>query len=71
MNSLKKKKLLERPARKKERLFEVLPNEIRDIKRVKIKILKRSLNKWQTAVLDEPRIDSYAICGTAENTSTV
>lgn len=54
-----------------EKLFNILPSEIRSLNRVSMETLKRRLDKWPRAVLDEPRINNYVMYLAAENNNIV
>lgn len=54
-----------------ERLFNVLPSEIRDLHEISTEIFKRNIDTWLKTVPDEPRIDNYALCVVAEKNSKI
>ena len=57
------------PARKMERLFNILPPHIKNITGVKTDTFKKQLDKWLMIVPDTPRIDGYGATVAAESNS--
>lgn len=49
------------------RNLSVLSTEIRNLKRMSIETFKRRLDRWLKSVLDEPKIENYAMYLAAEN----
>ena len=59
------------PARKMERLFNILPPFLRQIRGVKTEKFKEELDKWLAKVPDTPKIDSYGASVAAESNSII
>ena len=57
------------PARKMERLFNILPPHIKSITGVKTDTFKKKLDKWLVGVPDAPKIDGYGATVAAESNS--
>lgn len=57
--------------RKLERLFCVLPSEVRNFHGINIETIKRNVDKWLKTVPGKLRIDSYAVCVVVEKNSIV
>ena len=57
------------PARKMERLFNILPIHLRRITGVKLETFKKELDKWLLKVPDTPKIDGYGATVAAESNS--
>ncbi|CAL4151021.1 unnamed protein product [Meganyctiphanes norvegica] len=56
-------------ARKSERLFNVLPQSIRNITKTTTETFKRHLDKWLSSIPDTPKIDGYGANVAAETNS--
>lgn len=54
-----------------ERLFNLIPSEIRNMYRISIDTFHRSLYKWLKIVPDKPRTYNYALCMAVERNSIV
>ena len=57
------------PARKMERLFNILPPHLRRMTGVKTDTFKKELDKWLMKVPDTPKIDGYGATVAAETNS--
>ena len=56
-------------AKKMERLFNALPQDLRNITGVKTDSFKRRLDVWLQTVPDTPKIDDYGVTVAAESNS--
>ncbi|CAL4188377.1 unnamed protein product, partial [Meganyctiphanes norvegica] len=56
-------------ARKSERLFNVLPQSVRNITETTTETFKRHLDKWLSSIPDTPKIDGYGANVAAETNS--
>ncbi|CAL4119810.1 unnamed protein product, partial [Meganyctiphanes norvegica] len=56
-------------ARKSERLFNVLPQSVRNITETTTENFKRHLDKWLSSIPDTPKIDGYGANVAAETNS--
>ncbi|CAL4078860.1 unnamed protein product, partial [Meganyctiphanes norvegica] len=56
-------------AKKMERIFNALPQDIRNLTGVETDNFKRLLDKWLLNVPDTPRIDDYGVTVAAESNS--
>ncbi|CAL4244010.1 unnamed protein product, partial [Meganyctiphanes norvegica] len=56
-------------ARKSERLFNVLPQSVRNITETTTETFKRHLDKWLSSIHDTPKIDGYGSNVAAETNS--
>ena len=57
------------PARKMERLFNILPGKIRKITGTRTEVFKNALDNWLKLIPDQPRIDNYSSIVAAESNS--
>ena len=75
--AIKGKKILESrrtqiyhsPARKMERLFNILPGKIRRITGTSTEVFKNALDNWMKLIPDQPKIDNYSSIVAAESNS--
>jgi len=58
-------------ARKMERLFNILPQKIRNITEVTTETFKKHLDRWLRDIPDTPKIDDYGMSVAAESNSII
>ena len=58
-------------ARKMERLFNLLPPNLRNITGVTTDTFKKHLDKWLANIPDTPKIDDYGMTVAAESNSII